>query len=220
MKILITAATEMELMPFKFQLNCINNSAVINSHSVSFAVTGVGITATAYNLTKILVKSDYDLVLNVGIAGTFSENLPIGTVAVVEREMFADWGVYSPNGFTTVFEENIVKRALPFDSNGELYCRHISPYYFLRNYKKVRGVTVNAVSGEISKITAIQHKFNPEIESMEGAAFFYVCLLENILFIEIRSISNRVENRNTEEWDIPLAIANLIKTTLSFLESI
>jgi futalosine hydrolase len=44
---------------------------------------------------------------------------------------------------------------------------------------------------------------------MEGAAFFYVCSRENIPFLAIRAVSNKVEPRNREKWNIPLAIKNL-----------
>jgi futalosine hydrolase len=46
---------------------------------------------------------------------------------------------------------------------------------------------------------------------MEGAAVFYVCLNENIPVLQIRSISNYVEDRDTTKWDIPLAIKQLNK---------
>ena len=43
---------------------------------------------------------------------------------------------------------------------------------------------------------------------MEGLAFYYVLKLINKPSIEIRSISNYVEKRNKNNWDIPAAIAN------------
>ncbi|MNH40683.1 Futalosine hydrolase [compost metagenome] len=51
--------------------------------------------------------------------------------------------------------------------------------------------------------------FPAEVESMEGAAFFYVCLSEGVKCVQLRSISNYVERRNRESWNIPLAIKNL-----------
>ena len=221
MKILITAATEHELLPLKQQINCENNKAVVAGNTIRLAVTGVGTTITTYNLTKLLQGNGYDLVLNAGIAGSFSDDIAIGETVVVEREIFADWGVFIPNGFRTVFEEGIVRKAvLPFNSDGELCCRHIAPYTFLKNYKKVKAITVNAASGEPVQIEALQNKFTPDIESMEGAAFFYVCMMENIPFLEIRSISNKVEKRDKSRWNIPLSVNNLADTVLSFLRTL
>ena len=52
-------------------------------------------------------------------------------------------------------------------------------------------------------------KYNPDIETMEGATFFYICSRENIPFLALRAISNRVEPRNKEKWNIQLALDNL-----------
>ncbi len=210
MNILLTAATQGELNLLQQELNVVNNKAIINNNSVQLAVTGVGIAITAYRLTKLLIQNNFDLVLNTGIAGSCTPSIPIGKTVVIESEIFADWGVYTPDGFRTVFEENIVKNILPF-TNGVLQCKHISPYINLREYKHVNGVTVNTVNGERKRMEALKNKFNPDVESMEGAAFFYVCMMENIPFIEIRSISNMVEDRDKNKWDIPLAIHNLSK---------
>ncbi|MBI5009539.1 MAG: hypothetical protein HZB98_07815 [Bacteroidia bacterium] len=47
---------------------------------------------------------------------------------------------------------------------------------------------------------------------MEGAAFFYVCAKENVPFIALRSVSNMVERRARDKWNIPLAIENMAVT--------
>jgi futalosine hydrolase len=44
---------------------------------------------------------------------------------------------------------------------------------------------------------------------MEGAAFFYACLLAEVSFVEVRSISNYVEKRNRDNWKMTEAITNL-----------
>jgi futalosine hydrolase len=44
---------------------------------------------------------------------------------------------------------------------------------------------------------------------MEGAAFFYICASEKIPFVALRGISNMVERRNKNKWNIPLALDNL-----------
>ena len=44
---------------------------------------------------------------------------------------------------------------------------------------------------------------------MEGAAFFQVCEKFNIPCLQIRSVSNKVEKRDLQKWDIDLAVKNL-----------
>jgi futalosine hydrolase len=55
----------------------------------------------------------------------------------------------------------------------------------------------------------ILKRYHPDIETMEGAAFFYVCSKENIPFLALRAVSNRVEPRDKAKWNIPLALKNL-----------
>lgn len=74
---------------------------------------------------------------------------------------------------------------------------------------KANGITVNKVHGNEKSIQQVKSIFNPDVESMEGAAFFYVCMMEKIPCLQIRSISNKVEKRNREAWNIPLALKNL-----------
>ncbi len=58
--------------------------------------------------------------------------------------------------------------------------------------KPVRAITVNTATGsEITKEKLLK-KFNPDIETMEGATFFYICSRENIPFLAVRAISNKV----------------------------
>ena len=44
---------------------------------------------------------------------------------------------------------------------------------------------------------------------MEGAVIFKICKEFDIPCMQIRSISNKIERRNIEHWDINMAIKNL-----------
>ena len=89
----------------------------------------------------------------------------------------------------------------------------------INNLKTATGITVNKVHGNAKSIENIINQFNPETESMEGASFLFACMSENLPCAQIRSISNIVEKRNRENWNIPLAIDNLNKTALQILSS-
>jgi hypothetical protein len=41
--------------------------------------------------------------------------------------------------------------------------------------KKARAITVNTVHGNDMSIKKVQERLTPQLESMEGAAFFYAC---------------------------------------------
>jgi futalosine hydrolase len=58
----------------------------------------------------------------------------------------------------------------------------------------------------------------PQVESMEGAAFMYACLLHGVPFAQVRGVSNRVERRNRAAWRLDEAIARLNDVAADLLE--
>ena len=87
------------------------------------------------------------------------------------------------------------------------------------NLRSCNGSTVNKVHGTEASIQKIREKYpEVQVESMEGAAFFYACLAAGVPFAEIRSISNRVEPRNRDAWDLHLSIRNLNEVLVGMLE--
>jgi futalosine hydrolase len=216
--ILLTAATKLELNPF---LSAKSNAKVgeviplyINGVSeVDGLITGVGAGLTAANLGFALGQKKYDLVVNIGIAGSFSEGLAIGNVVTVCEDCFADYGVDNRGNFEGIFEMGLMSsNEFPF-SNTKL----INTFSNV-NYPAVKAITVSTASGSESIIENLKKRYNPDIETMEGAAVFYTCLMAKVPFVCIRSISNRVEPRDTSAWNIPLAIENLHTATLDILK--
>ena len=53
---------------------------------------------------------------------------------------------------------------------------------------------------------------------MEGLAFYYVLKLIQKPGIEIRAISNYVEKRNKENWNLKLSIQNLNKELVTIIQ--
>ncbi len=215
-RVLFTAAVEDELLSARIAYNELFNGykGLDNSNiEIDFITTGIGTTGTSYFLTKALSDSSrkYDFVVNIGLAGSFNDKYPIGSVVRVIKEQFGDLGVESRLGFQTLFEYQILDaNTLPF-KNGALY----SPYLDiemengLSSIPSVTGITVQMVSGLSESVERIKNRFSPDIESMEGAAVFYVALMEKVPFIELRSVSNEVGERDKSKWNIPKALDNL-----------
>lgn len=221
MQILIVSATFFEIEKLTKDLEFIKieenfYSKNLEKKSIDILVTGIGIPYTVYKLTKTLNKKKYDLVLNMGIGGSITNSLNIGDVVRVKSEEFADLGIRSKDSFSTLFEMGLVdKNNFPF-IDGSLSSTDFENNWF-SNLKQVNGITVNTVNGNKKEIEELKKKFNADIETMEGAAVFYVCLMEKVAFIQIRAISNYVEERNKDNWDIPLAINNLMKTIKEYI---
>ena len=83
----------------------------------------------------------------------------------------------------------------------------------------VRGITVNTVHGNARSIAAAVQRFHPQVESMEGAAFMYACLIQGVAFAQVRAVSNSVERRNRAGWRMADAIESLTRASLAILES-
>jgi futalosine hydrolase len=179
-------------------------------YSISLLISGIGLSFTSYALSKAIFENEYDLVVNTGIAGSFNKDLALGKVVHVISDRFADLGIKDKNQFIDIFEAGFInENDFPF-KNGQLIASNTN-FSKLKNIKKVKGISVNTVSGNKNEITQLRQKYDADIESMEGAAVFYVCLNENIPVIQIRSISNYVEERDKTKWDIELAVNQLNK---------
>jgi futalosine hydrolase len=173
-------------------------------------VTGVGGISTAWAMNKWLSNNSYpDLAINAGIAGSYSGNIMTGEVVIVETDCFADMGIESGEKFITLAEAGLMDPDMfPFEK-GAIRSRNNFTESDLKQFRKVKAITVNTCSGSAETILKLRNKFNPDIETMEGATFFYICARENISFLGLRAISNLVEPRNRSSWNIPLALENL-----------
>jgi futalosine hydrolase len=196
MQILLAAATEIEIAPF-----------IRNHPSADVLVTGVGVPATIYHLTKRIRQMDYDLVIQAGIAGTFLPAMELGKVVVVQADAFADIGVKAGNVFSTVFDMGLADRNHPPFQEGWL----VNPHAVLHDahHEQVKAITVNTVTDDTEYTGWLTSKFNGSIETMEGAALHYVCLNEAVPFLQIRAISNQVGERDKGKWEMKRAIENL-----------
>ena len=215
MKILIVSATKSEIiqtMSYFSDKNQIKDNlwlANFLNNEIIFLITGIGSYATIYELTKVLSGYEFDMIINAGIAGAYDPSLRIGDVVCVRTEEIGDLGVNDRGEFKTVFDKKFLDpNDFPFIDK-KLVNPYIDKTEFSPNLKHVKGLTVNSVSGDINAIEKLISKFDPQVESMEGAAFFYVCLIEKQKFLEIRSISNYVEHRNRNNWQILKAINTL-----------
>ena len=94
MNVLIVAATKLEITSDK-----ISNLPIL--------ITGVGMLNTAINLTKELNNNDYDLVINIGVAGCFSDEIKIGKVVEVVEDCFPEIGFEDGESFSEFSDFNI-----------------------------------------------------------------------------------------------------------------
>lgn len=212
MHILIVAATGTELkgvsalLKKNTELSKFHFRYTYNLLTIDTLVAGVGMIPTVYNLLTTIKRYSYDLILNIGIAGGFKNKCTIGDVLNVTMDQFSELGAEDGGNFISI--ENLGLTTLsefPF-ANG-LLINNNTP--ISNTLKKATGITVNTIHGNSASIENVVQLYNPDVETMEGAAFMYVCMQESIPFAQIRSISNIVEPRNKDNWNIALALKTL-----------
>jgi len=212
MHLTIVAATLFEIEPTRqFLANNFHSKDPLNfikgDNTVQILVTGVGMTATAFALGQYLASVKTNLLINAGIAGSFSKKHKIGDVLLIEKDRFGDLGIEEANGnFVDAFELEMPAPNTPPYQDGWLINPAAAEQHFLPT---ATAITVQKVHGTTATIAKIQNKYPAELESMEGAAVHYASLMTGTPFFQIRSISNYVEPRNKENWDIGKAIASL-----------
>ena len=214
MKILITAATLREL-------DSIKQAAKYNA-DIRYLVSGIGAVATCYSLTKALLSEKFDAVIQIGIAGAFHKYCDSSKVVVINRDCFADFGVDDRGIFTPAANKGFLIGDNIYTSGGWLLnpCPTAFPEWKkLLCVPEATAITVQTVSGSTERISEMQRIYNPDIETMEGAALFYTCIKQNIPFMALRAISNKVEPRNKSAWDIDGALKALATAISSLISS-
>lgn len=209
MNCLIVAATPIEITPF---LGYFKSSNIKN---IDVLITGIGLTATTYSLMRQLRLNKPDLVIQAGVGGCFDTSIPLGQVVVVKQEAIADQSVIELNHLKTLFDLKLVPQdQYPFKKGWLINNNEVLKKPSLR---KVKGISVNEITTSKQKVKFYNETFNPVVESMEGAALHYVCLMEKIPFIQLRAISNYITERNKKKWNMKESITNLNKEIIKLL---
>lgn len=223
MKILIVAATWLEVKLLADEFEFVDETTHFlkkyryEDNEIDVLITGIGVTFTTFHLTSTLVANNYNQVLNIGIAGSFTNELEIGEVVNVITEEFGDLGIEKEGEFLTLFDAGFMEAGeFPFES-GILKPVGLNGFTDL---KKVRGLTTNKSHGRATTISEIKTKFSAQVESMEGAAVFFVCNWMGVDCCQIRAISNYVEPREIASWNIPLALQQLSEAVIKVLRQI
>jgi len=220
MLITIVAATKLELKPlfdhFQPKTDDFIGLFVVNN-DLHILITGMGMLNTAAHLALYASKYERDFYIDAGICGAFNRNLKIGDVVQISSETYGDFGVENDEAFQDFFDLGFIDKKEDAFQYG--LCEPIlSDFHSKINLPKATSITVNKVHGNDKTIKIIEEKYKADTENMEGLAFYYVLKLIQKPGIEIRSVSNYVEKRNKDNWNIKDAVTNLNTELLKFIQ--
>lgn len=211
MNCLVIAATPIEIAPFLTYLKKEKKF----KYEIDVLITGIGLTATTYALLNQINIKKPAFIIQAGVGGCFDINIKLGTVVAIKKETIADQSVVELKTLKTLFDLKLLPQNKNPFSNGWL----VNSNDILRKIKlkKVTGISVNEITTDKKKVKLYRDRFKPVIESMEGAALHYVSLMEKIPFLQIRSVSNYIAERNKQKWNMKEAVENLNKDLISIL---
>lgn len=219
MNILIVSATEFEVKPLLGFLGIALPTIGMHHANIDFVgkeiqvlITGIGMVNTALMMGRHC-SNNYDLVINVGVCGAFDKDLDLGVLVNVTQDILSELGAENGEEFLTYDKLNLPGEHIFSRKNKD-------SYLMVDLLKKVKGITVNTIHGNEASIEKVKQLYNPDVESMEGAAFFAACsdMMGNC--IQIRAISNYVEKRDKSKWQMPLAIKNLNDFLITFIKNV
>lgn len=210
MEIILVAATEPEVLPtlefLKKNFLCESGAFEIQEGlRLKPIISGVGPAAAALAI-GLLDTTPYTMVLHAGVAGSYDENLPLGSLVEIEREHWGDLGAEDRDGsLIDVFSLGLVNPDnFPYDQG---WIKNDSAPITKLPIRD--GVTVSRASGSLPTINSLSLKFPHAVESMEGAGIFLACRMKSIPFLSVRAISNWVKPRDKSSWKMSLALENL-----------
>lgn len=213
MRSLVIAATPIEIAPLLERMRRPEEAPALE---VDVLITGIGLTATTYALSKQLSLKKPDLVIQAGVGGCFDTTMPLGSVVAVKQDTIADQSVVELNRLKTLFDLKLV----PADSHPYTRGWLVNRHEVIRRtrLKKVKGISVNEITTHSRKVRFYRETFDPVIESMEGAALHYVCLMEQVPFIQLRSVSNYIGVRDKRKWDMKRSVENLNRELIRLIQ--
>lgn len=183
-----------------------------------FSVSGMG-TSNASAATALLAHLYApDLIINTGCAGAYpGSGLTIGDIAMATSEVFADEGVVIPEGWRPLEEIGIPLldrndrrffNEIPLSAHAASAATRAAEQIGVVAPATGRFLTVATCSGTTARGAELQDRFGGICENMEGAAVALIAAHFGIDCLEIRGISNYVEDRDRTRWNINLAAEN------------
>lgn len=216
------------LRPKSINNHLIFYTGKILSKDIVYSVSGIGKTNVSHTATLLIQNYVPALIINFGVGGAYpSSGLKIGDIAVATKEIYIDEGVLLKNGFHTLetigiplFNIRRQKYFNEFPLDKKLCKAALNSAKLITYAKSGIFATVSSCTGTKKRAEEISMKYNAICENMEGAAVAHLCCLYRIPCVEIRGISNIIEDRDTKKWDVRLASENCQRAVMELLETL
>ncbi len=210
--LLVTAATSQEIAPLQDQF--------ASSQDVAFLVSGVGLVETAHTLTVFMERQGHDIsgVIDIGVGGAFpGSSLTTLDLCFASSEVIGDMAICFGDRLAPLGSPELVLHQF-FPCQGYLF-EGFQQWCAATDQEINSGpfVSVNCVSATKKRGEMLAATYKAISENMEGAAVARVCQSYGIDWLEIRCMSNMVEDRDTSTWRLAEAVEKCSTVTGNFL---
>lgn len=201
-------------------------------HHIGLLHCGVGKANSAAAATALIAARKPQMIISIGCGGAYpGSHLAPGDLTLATMEIYGDEGVLSPEGFLDMedigfplvrkggiryFNQFPVNRQLVEKATPILAATASSAG---RRLETGPFVTVSTCSGTLAAGKLLAERTGGICENMEGAAIAHICQMHNTPFLEIRGISNFVEDRDLSRWDLRAATTIAQQGALDLLEN-
>jgi futalosine hydrolase len=203
---LVVAATQTEMDAY----GPMDQSSADSVHQL---VSGVGPMESGITLSRFLERHHTKIrsVVNFGIGGAYSSGpnhqLEVLDLCLAEREILGDFGICYGDRV-----EPFPQNEFPAQSVFKLDPTLLAAAQSALSAETIDAtvgtfVTVNGASGFKVRGDHFADRYGAICENMEGAALARACELFDLPLVEVRAISNQVEDRTDEVWPIAEAAA-------------
>ena len=236
--LLCSVQAEAELLLSKLQ---ISGTAMAGSKSIIHGMLagqqvllcagGMGKVNAAHASTVMITEFGPEALIVFGIGGAYpSSGAQIRDVVLAREEIAGDEGVLTKDGFR---DTEYIGIPLIRTASSVLYTTFPAAPLLERSLRALRSsstrdranvhvgpfVTLSTCTGTSTRALELEGRYHGLCENMEGAAAAQVAALHEVPWIEVRGISNIVEDRDLTKWDIAGASLTAQKAVLTILES-
>ncbi len=202
----------------------------LEGQRVLICVGGMGKVNAAHAASLMITQSRPEALIIFGIGGAYpSSGAKVGDVAVAKNEIAGDEGVLTHEGFKDT--EYLGIPLLKMATSGIYNTYPASEPLLQRTLRTLAGqpsteavhvgsfVTLSTCTGTRERARELEQRYAALCENMEGAAAAHVAISHGIPWLEVRGISNVVEDRDLAKWQIPPAASAAQRAVMKVLKA-
>lgn len=196
----------------------------LGGQRIALCVGGMGKVNAAHAATLLITRFAPEALVVFGVGGAYpSAGAQIGDIALAKEEIAGDEGVLTREGFrdTEYIGIPLLRTATSviyttYPASESLLKKSLQTLTARPNSSRVRVgtfVTLSTCTGTSGRARELEMRYRGLCENMEGAAAAQVAELHGVPWLEVRGISNLVEDRDLKKWDMPRA-AGAVQTAV------